>query len=398
MSSWLTADQAAERLGVKPATLYAYVSRGVLTRHRAGDGRSHYDPAEIEQLARRGRPRRPVDAGPELVVRSAITRLGADRPFYRGHDALELAGSHELEDVASLLWTDRLEAPAQPWRPPPDALVAARTAQSGLPPEVLGLERLQVVTPVLAAYDPFRLTTDPAAVVHIGRSLIAGLVESLPARQPADDEADHVTDRLWPRLTARPVDPALRDVLRAALVLLADHELAASTLAARMAAAVRAGPYAVVLTGLGTMGGTLHSGASLAAEELLAEVDEPGQVPAALGRRLRRGERINGFGHQVYRHGDGRAAALLDRLRLAAPGHPMLAVADVIVAELRDRLGLGMNIDFALAVFGRIAGLAPGSGEAIFAVARTAGWLAHAIEEYTAPTRLRPRATYTGRT
>jgi citrate synthase len=98
----------------------------------------------------------------------------------------------------------------------------------------------------------------------------------------------------------------------------------------------------------------------------------------------------------VYRAGDGRAAALLDHLRLAVPRHPLLAVADTFVAELRDRLGLAMNIDFALAVFGRIAGLTPGAGEAIFAIARTAGWLAHAIEEYTEPTGLRLRATYTG--
>jgi citrate synthase len=167
-------------------------------------------------------------------------------------------------------------------------------------------------------------------------------------------------------------------------------------MAARMAAAVRADPYAVVLTGLGTMSGALHAGASLGVEELLAEVDEPAQVPAALGRRVRRGVRISGFGHQVYRDGDGRATALLDRLRLAVPRHPMLAVADAFVAELRDRLGLRMNVDFALAVFGRVAGLASGSGEAIFAIARTAGWLAHAIEEYTEPTRLRLRATYTG--
>jgi citrate synthase len=386
---WLTAEEATRRLGVKPNTLYAYVSRGVLTRRRSADGRSLFDPAEVERLARRGRPRR--TGTPELVIESAVTALGGDRPFYRGRDALELAGTWELEDVAGLLWGTE---PGEAWAARPRAVAAGRAAQSGLPERTLPLERLQVITPALAASDPLRLTLDPAAVVTTGRSLIAGMVECLPG--PAT--AGPISRRLWAKL-APPLDepvPALADVLRTALVLLADHELAASTLAGRVAASVKADPYAVVTAALGVVSGALHGGASLNAETMLAEAVDPGQAAHVMGQRLRRGERIPGFGHRVYRGADGRGRVLLDRIRAAVPDHPRLAVADAMIDEAGRRNLPAGNVDFALAVLVDVAGLVPGAGEAVFAVARTTGWLAHAMEEYARPTPLRLRAAYTG--
>jgi citrate synthase len=389
-NSWLSVDEATRRLGVKPATLYAYVSRGVLTRRRSADGRSLFDPAEVERVARRGRPRR-TTGGAEVVIESGITTLGTDRPFYRGRDALDLAVRYELEDVAGLLWTGELGSPG-PWREVPRAVAAGRAAQSGLPPDVLPLERLQVITPALAASDPLRLTLDPSAVIDIGQSLIAGMVECLPGRSAPGP----ISARLWAKLAPRRAHPQLVDALRAALVLVADHELAASTLAARVAASVRADPYAVVSAALGVTGGALHGGASLNAETMLAEADEPGQAAHVMGQRLRRGERIPGFGHRIYRSADGRASALLDRIRAVAPGHPRLAVADAMLDEARRRHLPEVNVDFALAVLANVAGLATGTGEAVFAVARTVGWLAHAMEEYARPTPLRLRAAYTG--
>ncbi|MDX3109855.1 helix-turn-helix domain-containing protein, partial [Nonomuraea angiospora] len=100
---WIDAATASERLGVKPATLYAYVSRGVLQRRHSNDGRrSLFSAEEIERLARRGRPR---SQPPELVIESAITALGVDRPHYRGLDALGLALTGDYETVAAWLWT-----------------------------------------------------------------------------------------------------------------------------------------------------------------------------------------------------------------------------------------------------------------------------------------------------
>jgi len=392
----MTVTEASDRLGVKPATLYAYVSRGVLSRARSATGQSLFDAAEVEQVARRGRPRRSSagGSGGEITIESRITSLGADRPYYRGRDALELADSYAFEAVAEWLWTgdvDDLEEPPV-WRASTAGPEAGRSAQAGLPTEVLPLERLQVIVPALAATDPMRSNLAPDAVLDVGRALIAGMVESLPGPSAKGG----IAERLWAKLRPARRRSPLVDALRAALVLIADHELAASTFAARVAASVRADPYAVVMAGLATMSGPLHGGASLGAESLLAAADGPESVRDLVGLRLRRGERIPGFGHMVYKPTDARATALLDRIRTLAPDEANVRRADAMLAEARRRRIPEPNIDFALAVLTRAAGMPIGAGEAIFAIGRTAGWLAHAREEYEHRTPLRPRAIYAG--
>ena len=461
-TDWISAAEAARRLGIKQATLYSYVSRGVLTRRRASGGRgagasggasaradggagaraddradsvaggkgSLFDPGEVEELARRGRPRRPPGlAG--LVIESGVTEIADNRLWFRGLDALDLARDWDFEDVCELLWDVRPgPGPAGPgsaqpqspgpgyagpqppgpdpgeWQATPAALAAGAAAQAALPSGTFPLERLQVIVPALAAADPLRLQYDPPAVAAAGRAIIAGLVDCLPPagagnQQTATRAGNQQTGagipaRLWPRLCPDDPPPGLLDALRAALVLLADHELAASTLAARVAASVRADPYAVVATGLGAVGGALHGGASLGAETMLAAAQDAAGVPRVVGDLLRRGERVPGFGHFVYRGGDPRAQLLLAMVRSAVPASPRLAVVDSVLAEMHRRALPEPNIDFALAVLASCAGMIRGAGEVIFAVARTAGWLAHALEEYTARTPLRPRAVYTG--
>jgi citrate synthase len=457
MTEFLTAAEAARRLGVKPATLYAYVSRGVLRRDHAADGRSSlFDSDEVERLARRGRPRRPAGIA-DITVESAITEIVGDRLRYRGIDVIRLATSRTFEEVAELLWTGEFpaapasrgtqtrhrrgaqahpgadadayagrsaRAPASaPWRATPAALAAGRAAQAALPAGTLPLERFQVIVPAMAATDPLRLQLDPAAVIAAGRSIIAGLVECLPpaaapapapapaaasalapgATPAAASASDYpisdypIADRLWSRLCDRRASPALRRALSAALVLLADHELAVSTLAARAAASVRADPYAVVATGMGAMSGALHGGASLGAEAMLASAADPDDVPRVVGELLRRGEKVPGFGHFIYKGGDPRGVLLFDLVRRAAPDSRPLAVAEAVLAEVRRKSLPEPNSDFAIATLARVAGMIRGSGEAIFAVARTAGWIAHALEAYAGPGPLRPRAVYTGR-
>jgi citrate synthase len=153
----------------------------------------------------------------------------------------------------------------------------------------------------------------------------------------------------------------------------------------------------VVGTGLGAMSGTLHGGASLGAEALLAAAADAHDVPRVVGELLRRGEKVPGFGHFVYRAGDPRAVVLMDLVRRAAPKSGQLAVAEAVMAEVRQKSLPAPNIDLAIATLARVAGMIRGSGEAIFAVARTAGWIAHALEAYAGPGPLRPRAVYTGR-
>lgn len=402
MTSTLTAAQAARRLGVKPATVYAYVSRGVLSRRRAADGKtSLFDEAEIEQLARRGRPRRPAGAV-DITIKTQLTEISGDRLAFRGHDALKLARSRPFEDVAELLWTGALPRRASVrnsrggWQASSAALAAGRAAQSALPPDTLPLERLQVIVPAMAATDSLRLHLEASAVSAAARSIIAGMIDCLPASSGAEPGGGPVAVRLWAKLTgSRPSADLLR-IMSVALVLLVDHELASSTLAARVAASVRADPYAVVATGLGAVSGALHGGASLGAESMLAAADSPRDAPRAVAELLRRGQKIPGFGHFVYRSGDPRASLLLDLIRQAAPRSRRLAVAEAVLAEVQRKPLPGPNIDFALATLTQVAGLRRGSGEAIFAVARTAGWIAHAIEAYSVSMPIRPRAAYTG--
>ena len=421
MTEFLTAAQAAQRLGVKPATLYAYVSRGVLRRDRADGGRgSLFDSEEVERLARRGRPRRPAGAA-DITVESAITEITGDSLRFRGHDATRLAVTRTFEEVAELLWTGEFppahavppgrSVPPMTWQATPAALAVARAAQAALPAGTLPLERLQVIVPVMAATDSLRLQLDRPAVLAAARNLIAGMVDCLPAPSssgtgPADQtsatssapssSSAPIAERLWSMLCDRRPTPELLRALSAALVLLADHELAASTLAARVAASVRADPYAVVGTGLGAMSGVLHGGASLGVETLIAAARGPQDVPRVVGELLRRGEKIPGFGHFVYRSGDPRAVVLLGLVRRAAPKSGQLAVAEAVLAEVRRKSLPEPNIDFAVATLARVAGMVPGAGEAVFAVARTAGWIAHALEAYAGGGPLRPRAVYTG--
>lgn len=435
MADWITAAEAADRLGIKQASLYAYVSRGVLSRRRETDGRaSMFDASEVEALARKGRPRRTPSTA-ELVFESALTEITGSTQRYRGYDATDLALRSSFEDVAMLLWTGSLpgtagtpgaEAPTAGdrsflascgWQATAEALAAGRAAQAALPPGTLPLERLQVIVPALAATDQFRLHLDLPAVVAAGQALVAGMVDALPetgsgaeptASDPmrsAEPQASRsaspepgVAARLAPKLCTGPVPAGLIRVLNAALVLVADHELAASTLAARVAASMRADPYAVVATGLGAMGGALHGGAALGAELMLGSASSPADAPRVVGDLLRRGERLPGFGHFVYKDGDPRANLLLRLVAELAPESPQLAIASAVTDEARRRALPEPNIEFALAVLAQVAGMTRGAGEAVFATGRTAGWLAHALEEYERNIPIRPRSVYTGRT
>ena len=430
MGEWINAAEASQRLGVKPATLYAYVSRGMLARRRGDDGRSSlFEADEVARLAgrgQRGEPRRAAGTG-DFVIESELTEVADGRIRYRGMEVTKLALWRPFEEVAGWLWTGSLgkDGAAQPWQATPEAVAAGTGAQAALPDGTLPLERLRVIVPAMAATDPLRLHLDAPAVVAAGRNIIAGMVDCLPdPGSPAAGAAPGVPSarlaeggiagRFWYKICPKRPDPGLLGALRAAMALLADHELAASTFAARMAASVRADPYAVVATGLGALGGVLHSrprqgvaygGASLGAETMLAAAREPADAARVVGDLLRRGERIPGLGDVAhsdvapsqFRHGaDPRAKALLDLVKKAAPRSSRYAVAEAVLAETRRRALPEPNIDFALATLASVAGMIPGAGEAIFAVARTAGWIAHAMEEYATNSPLRPRTVYTG--
>ncbi len=394
----LSAREAAEVLSVKPASLYAYVSRGVLPRHRRpGDRGSWFDPVAVDRLAARGRGAVAAAARTrrELRIESAVTAIEPTGHAYRGHSALELAGAVSFERVAELLWTGALPDGEPRWTADRDQLAIGRAVQRVLPRRVLPFDRLRLVTAALAGADPFRLDLRPEAVALAARRLLVTLVETLPARRAAAVPS-RLAARLWNRLAARAPSPAAVGLLDAALVLLADHELAGSTLAVRIAAAYRADPYGAVSAGFGVLGGALHGAASLAAEAMLADVATAGDPAPVIDRTLRRGERLPGLGHPLYPDGDPRAACLLDHLRRATPRAPRLRRVESLLAATRARGFPPPNVDLALAAVTHVLELPRGTGELLFALARIAGWVAHALEEYEHPSPLRPRAVYTG--
>jgi citrate synthase len=408
---WLTTEQAAQLLGVKAATVYAYVSRGQLTRHRGGDRRSsRFERAEVERLA--ARARRGGRAGAlDVVLDTELTLLDpAGRLYFRGRDATTLA-ARPFEQVAELLWTDagphsggpagepgageRGEAVAHEaaWVADEAMLAVAHRVQAALPAGTPPADRFRVTVAALPTSDPFRYDQRPAAVAATGRGLIAAAVDGLPRRSTPVD--DGIAARLWAGCADRPPTPTQLRAFDAALVLSADHELAVSALAARVAASARADPYLAVLAGLAALGGGLHGGSVGAAEGMLAELAAGRTVADLVADRLAAGAPVPGFGHAVYTGTDPRAEAVL-RLLGPDPGGPLAGRLDELVAAVGRHGGPRPNFDLALGALAVTYGLAPGSAEAVFVLGRCAGLLGHTIEEYRHRFRFRPRAVYVG--
>jgi citrate synthase len=381
---------------VSRATLYAYVSRGLLrSEARAGSRARAYRAEDVEALLRRREERRdPARAAAEAlhwgapVLGSALTLISDGRLYYRGLDAQELAEEASLEEVASLLWRGdrRLPLPdALPEHGP--ALDAARRLAASLPP----LEGFQLVLAALAAEDPAAWDLSPegmqrsgARILHLLAALASGgEVSSLPVAE--------VLRRAW-----APHAPDTRRLLDGALVLWADHELNVSTFTARCIASALAPPHAVVCGALSALRGARHGGATEQVAALFDEVAEPGYARRALEERLRRGERLPGFGHPLYPDGDPRAAWLLERLGRARPRAREHELAGALARAAFELVERRPNVDFALVALCRGLGLPPRAPLALVGIARSVGWIAHAIEQIEDGRLLRPRARYTG--
>ena len=323
----MSAQQVADRLGVKLETVYAYVSRGTLTSHRSRDGRtSNFRVEEVEALAKRGRPRRASATVFEVEIDSGLTSIDHRGLRFRGHDAVGLSTTATFEQVAELLWSGSLPPTHVPWSVdragvPPGSVPQSHRAETAI-------DRVRLAIALAAIDDPLRDDLRPEAVAACGRALIATIVESFPALNDGRSPRlvldgvprpirGTIAGRLWAHLVPGRPRPELVAVVNAALVLLVDHELAASTFAARVAASTRADPYSVVSTGLGPFSGPFHGGASVAARAVLEAAAGAGGASAALADAVRIHGVYPGFGHRLYPDGDPRAAELLRLLRRA---------------------------------------------------------------------------------
>jgi len=387
--AWVDADEATELLGVSRATLYAYVSRGRI-RSESTPGstrRRRYARDDVERLRARTRERRNPEKAAEQalhwglpILESAITLIGEGRIYYRGRDAVELARTASLADVAALLWTGKTDA--SPLGEPPRVAAGAPAARAGAGAPFVA--RAQAALALAAPNDPLAYDLRPHAVARSGWRILHQLaqVAAGPSSEPTIDAA---LAAAWG--VTRHVD-----LIRAALILCADHELNVSAFTARCVASAGSSPYAVVIAGLAALEGTKHGGTTVRMEAFWDALRRSARLRGGFADRLRRGEAIEGFGHPLYPGGDPRAAALLARL----PKTKGTKYARDLVSAARDVLGEAPNVDFALVALARAFGLPDGAALTLFAIGRTIGWIGHAIEQYQHNAIIRPRAKYVG--
>jgi len=451
----LTATEAARELGIQKRTLYAYVSRGLIpsiedpgrprerrypavaVRRLKAYRAAQRDPSLGARAAARG-----ALAWGEPVLESAITLINSGSLYYRGHDVLELAAHRGFEQVAELLWIGIPPVGRGGGWPSTYTDVAGRSIVgdayaawssvvngSMLPP----IAAAQVALPIAAALDDGALDRDPRGMARAGRSILELLTQLAVGPERRDREGSGGTGgRRGPHATAESIAKRLAlawaprhdsaaSLFDAALILVADHELNAAALAARVVASTGGSPYAVVAAGLAALEGPGHGGDTARIQVLLdraAEVaaDAPGgrrgagdtAVVTALRRmvraRIRRGERIPGFGHRLYPSGDPRARFLLDRISAASvergsrrgAGSRVAELASSLVTAVRAESGDRPTVDYALAVVARVTDAPVHAPLTLFALGRSAGLVAHAIEQYGVGRVLRARARYIG--
>lgn len=376
MASWISMSEACNLLGVRPQTVYAYVSRGKLEvmPDPADTRRSLYRAEDVAGLAKRkqaGRKHETLAAntlfGSEPSIPTALCAFFRGRLYYRGQDAVDLARSATLEDVAQLLWDAgqsvdfSSSAPVPSGRP---GRVAAFTALAGL------------------AADGHSTRGRLTRVLHNeGQRLVAQLANAFGAQQGR--EPLHMRFAQGWKQT-----PQVADLLRTAMVLLVDHELTSSAFVARIAASTGASLPACLLAGLTTLSGPLHGDASGRVQALFSEVERLGE-DQVLAHYLSTGLPLAGFGHHLYPDGDPRAAALL------ALFEPPEVIARFIL-KATNLTGLQPNIDVALAALVAHHRLPADAAFGLFATARSVGLLAHSLEQLGVAQVIRPRGRYVG--
>jgi len=400
-SPFLTAQEAAAELGVKLPTLYSYVSRGLIRSEASGNitRERRYSAEDVRRLKERQEQHRdPTSAvtgalhwGAPLLE-SALTLISDGKLYYRGYDAVLLASQHTVEEVAGLLWKGNLQAQIHSLNKPVTkfARVQMEKLISLLRPYPL-IESFQIALLMAASDDPMAYDLRPGAVGQTGVQILRLLTAVAAGRVEEGGIAQTLAQSWMPGQPSK-----VTRLLNAALILLADHELNVSSFTARCVASAGATPYEVVTAGLAALQGAKHGGTVNRVEALLDEIQRPANAARVLSRRLKRGDDIPGFGHRLYPGGDPRARMLLELMAETISRSPVLSLSRAVIQEAKALIGEEPNSDFALAVLARLLHLPEGYGLGIFALGRTIGWLAHAIEQYQSDRIIRPRARYVG--
>jgi citrate synthase len=388
---YLSAREASAELAISPATLYAYVSRGLIRSEPSADSRSHrYRAEDVRGLKERRVPApeprglRSFDADLP-VLDSAIATITEDGPIYRGVNCVDLAQTDTLEHAATLLWDVTVVDPFASDNCPhvSDEMRAIADAARRAAP----IDRAIAVLALAASADPRAFTRAADGRAMVGARIVRLVVATMLNRAPSAEPLHLQIASAW-----APDNKHAADLIRRALVLLADHELNASTFTARCAASTGLNLYDAIIAGLAALKGPKHGGAGVLASQLVkALVDK--DVAPVVRERVALGERFAGFGHGVYKRGDPRAISLLEALTRA--GAPRKFTKE-IPERIAEATGEFVNIDYALAVLVHALRMPAGSELALFAMARSVGWIAHASEQLQHGKLIRPRARYVG--
>ena len=385
----IDAAAATKALGVNRNTLYAYVSRGLVRSvpHPTAPKASLYSARDIQGLiARKTRMRRPRAAAASAldfglpVLKTSLTHFEDDRLFYRGEEAVAFARRASLEDAARLLWATRDADPFEGASFDPRNIagwveIATNFAAPRATDRAVALLSLLTATEAPTSGKPGQASFNAAAQLVL--AMVAAVARiNAPVKQPVHE----AIATAWRR-------PKAASAIRQALVLVADHELNASTFAVRVVASTGAGLTHCALAGLAALSGPLHGANTERVRALFADAEASGDPYATVAQRLQRGERIPGFGHGLYREGDPRGAELLAMGRLDP-------VAEEILGATRALTGIEPNVDFGLLAIERRFDLPEGAALALFAMGRCVGWIAHAFEQRTSGSLIRPRAEF----
>jgi citrate synthase len=400
----LNGAEAAEFLGVKSATLYAYASRGMIESIPAKDGRQRCyrlsDLIKLRQSSRGFKSVREPDAavwtGP--VIKSSITEITESGHRYRGHSAIELARRHTpFEQVVEILWDTEEN---DDWSGVKQ-LELPKHVRALITPEVDYLDLLKFLLAAIELNEPVHRKLVSEDIYIVARRLIVTMTTAL--RATGSDKPKYMASSQYPiaetllQVLNQTRSPEQAQALNCALVLCADHELNASALAARIAASCDASLFSCLLSALGTFSGSFHGSASRKTEDMVNSALSFKSTGAWLKDYLRQFERIAGFGTELYEQGDPRAKLLLETARAINNENTHLLKLLEITDCVREQLDKEPNLDVGLAAISYALNLRPGSGSTIFAISRTSGWIAHAIEQRLYGGMIRPRARYIGK-
>lgn len=370
MKNWIDRETALALLGIKAQTLYAYVSRGRIRMwpDPADARRSLYHAGDIDALVtQRSRGRRPAAIAAsalalgEPAIATSVSTSTRGMLFYKGHSVPHLARTASLENVAALLWD--AAGPVD---------FVSRPVQQGS---------------AFTALANLAITAQPSlgrgsATLAEDAGMIVGTLASACGASPGKAALHRRLAEGWG--CAGTAEAKIRE----ALILMADHDMTASTFAVRVAASTGASLAACVLAGLCALSGPRHGGASAALGTLIEDAAREG-CTAALDRWLNRGIELPGFGHPLYPDGDPRTAVLLE-------GVTLTDLMNDLARTVHEKTGLLPNCDFGLTGLASGLGLPVDAPFMLFLIGRSVGWCAHAMEQVRSGHLIRPRGRYEG--